>query len=384
MAVYLIYLFLAGVQFWFADKKGYMDTAKGKARYLMLCCAELVAVAALRGITVGADTRRYLEALEHYSKLPKKEVLFAKLVWPFDFEQGYFLLLKLCALINMPQPVFLLLVALVIYIPTFYTLYRYSKIPYISILAYVALGFLAYSLDIVRQMMALSIVLCGLRFIERKQLGWYLLLVALAATFHTTALIAVLLYFPANFSVKKYAKWIIPLELVCLFAGRPIVSLAAKLLPQYAHYFGGRFDVQGGTYLMIILLNVLLFAMLYLNHKGFTHNRVVIAALALAVVVQAVGYSMALFGRVVTYFSFFAIFAFSEIAYVMLHKPELYGQVWGDALTAKDWCILQVKQCRISLKTVLWVIFIVGLWGLVLMGLIRNRTIMPYTFFFMK
>lgn len=384
MVVYLLYMILVGLEFWYASKKGWLESAKGKGWYVAICCAEMALMAALRGNTVGADTARYVEALEYYSKLPKDEVLFADLVWPFDFEKGYLLLTQLCALINMPAPVFLTLVALVIYIPLFYAINRYSKIPYISILAFMAMGFFSYSLGIFRQMMAMSIVLCGVKFIEQKEWSKYLALVVIAITIHTTAIIMVPVYILAQIPIKKYWKWVVPVELACLSFGRTMIELAAKVLPQYAHYFGGKYDVQGGTYLMLILLNVLLFAMLYLYGKGFSKNRVVISALSLAVIVQTMGYSMAIFGRIVTYLSIFSIFAFSEIASAMLNEPSVYKKDLQEQIVEKNWKVVRVFKYEFNLKTLLWIAFVGGLMLLILKDLIGNKYITPYTFFFMK
>ena len=83
--MYIVYLVLAGVQAWYATKKGWMADTKGKGRYLALCCAELILLVALRGRGVGSDTATYLDALAYYSSLPKSEVLFAGLIKPFDF-----------------------------------------------------------------------------------------------------------------------------------------------------------------------------------------------------------------------------------------------------------------------------------------------------------
>ena len=384
MAIYFLYVVLISLEFWYASKKGWLKTAKGKAWYVAICCAEMALMAALRGNTVGADTARYVEALEYYSKLPKDKVLFADLVWPFDFEKGYLLLTQICALINMPAPIFLLLVALVIYIPLFYAINRYSKIPYISILAFMAMGFFSYSLGIFRQMMAMSIVLCGVKFIEQKEWAKYFALVVIAFTIHTTAIIMVPVYILAQIPIKKYWKWIVPIELACLSFGRTMIELAAKVLPQYAHYFGGKYDVQGGTYLMLILLNVLLFAMLYLYGKGLSKNYVVISALSLAVIVQTMGYSMAIFGRIVTYLSIFSIFAFSEIASVLLTEPSAYKKDLQEQIVEKNWKVVRVFKYEFNLKTVLWIAFIGGLMLLILKDLIGNRYITPYTFFFIK
>ena len=384
MAVYFIYMLFAGVQSWYASKKGLLETKKGKGWYVTTCCVELIVLAALRGPTVGADTARYVEALDYYSRVPKSQVVLADLVWPFDFEKGYLLFTQLCALINMPTPLFLLIVAVVIYVPIFAAIYRYSKAPYISILAFMGLGFFSYSLGIFRQMMAMSMVLCGLKYIEEKQLSKYLALTVLAFTVHTTAIVMIPLYFIAHLPVKKYWKWAIPAELVCLFSGRSIVQLIAEKMPQYSHYLGGKYDVQGGTYLMLILLNTLLVAMLYLYYKGFTKNHIVIGGLTLAVVAQSLGYSMAILGRIVTYLSIFSIFAFAEIAYVMLYEPNLYGKRIGEALVKRNWCILQIGKLKISLKVILWIVFVTGLVAVAFRDLAGNQYVTPYTFFFMK
>lgn len=385
MAAYLGYLLLAGVQSVFMHKKAKLGGRQfGVREYLMLCCAEIILLAGLRGYMVGADTKVYLDALEYYSSLPKNALLFAKLVRPFDFEPGYFLFTKLCAFINMPKTIFLFVVAAIIYIPVFYNIYRYSPMPYISILAYFALGIFAYSLGIFRQMMALSIVLCGLKYLEEGKLIPYLLIVMLAATFHVTALVMIAVYFLYHFHVERYAKWIALAQIVCLVFGRPIVLAATYVFPQYAHYLGGEYDVRGGTYLMLLFLNLVLYARVYLYRRGILKNRVDIAALSLGVVVQAIGYSMALFGRLVPYFSIFAIFSIPDILYALMYKPNLYRLVRRDVSTAWDKCSEVIANHKGIYRMVVWIVFVIGLMALILKNFVGNEYVVPYTFFFMQ
>lgn len=382
--MYIVYLVLAGVQAWYATKKGWMADTKGKGRYLALCCAELILLVALRGRGVGSDTATYLDALAYYSSLPKSEVLFAGLIKPFDFEVAYFGLTKICALINMPPQVFLALIAAVIYVPVFMCIHRYSKLPYISILAYFAIGQFAYSLGFFRQLMAFSIVLCGLTYLEKRKLWKFLPFVLIAATFHRSALFMVVLYVAYAIPFQKYVKWLIPAELACLLLGRPISLAIVAVLPRYAAYIGGRYDVQGGTYLMLLLLTVLLLVLMYLHRRGFTDSRLLITALTLAVFVQAVGYSMAVLGRAVLYFSFFAIFAFSEIVFVMMTRTDLYATVRNDLVSAGGWCVKFAKKHNLTLQKVVLVLAVVGLFGLFLFSLLGNKYIFPYTFWFMN
>ena len=64
---------------------------------------------------------------------------------------------------------------------------------------------------------------------------------------------------------------------------------------------------------MLLLLNVILFAAIFFREKGNADQNLTICALILAVCLQCVGYSMAIFGRVVPYFSIYLIFAVPNI-----------------------------------------------------------------------
>lgn len=384
MTIYISYLIITGILYWYSDKKGILHTAKGKMHYLIFCCVGLILLAALRGYSIGADTRVYLNALEYYSSLPKKEILSAELVKPFVFEKGYFFLTKICAYLGISKTVFLLIVAALIYIPVFISIYHYSKIPYISILAYFAMGFFSYSLGIFRQMIAISIILCGVKYITQKNIFKYAFCVAIAALFHTTAVASILIYVIYHIPIKGLLKFILPIEIICLVFGRDISLFLVKMFPRYSNYVGSQYDVQSGTYLMLFLLNFLLFFSIYLHYRGYHENRLTIAALSVAVMVQAVGYSMALLGRAVGYFSYFSIFAFSDIAYVMTNERFF---AW---LMKHDLCgicrILKKMESKyqIKMRHIVIFLFILVLGVLVLKDMMGNEYILPYRFFFVE
>ena len=318
MGAYFGYLALAGVQIPLCYKKDKLGNLKFNSRlYVLLCCLELILLAGLRGYTVGADTAVYLDAIDYYGSLPFIDRLFASLVFPFDFEVGYFFLTKLCTFLFIGKSGFLFIVAILTYVPVFAAIYKHSSVPYISIVSYFAFGMFSYSLGVFRQMIAISILLCGWKYIVERRFFKYLLVVLLAMLFHSTAVIALCLYVLYGIKWRRVILLLIPCELVLLFCGRYVVALAVKLLPQYAHYIGGKFDQQGGSYLMLLLLNVVLFIAVIMSKRGRFKDDVVVCALILAVLLQAVGYSMALFGRVVPYFSIYLLFAIPDIVYGM-------------------------------------------------------------------
>ena len=329
MAAYFGYLLLAGIQIPLFYQKNRLGRRSFNNRaYLALCCIELICLAGIRGYTVGADLQRYyLKAIDYYERFPAAKLLTAKLVWPFDFEIGYFAFTKLSILLGLGKTGFLFVVAAIIYIPLFRVIQKYSPMPYVSILCYFAFGLFSYSLGILRQMIASSILFCGWSYIEERRLFKYCLTVALAMTFHTTAFAGILLYFLYGINWKKFVGWIVPLEVILLLFGRMFALIVVRLFPMYAGYVGSKYDTQDGTYLMLILFNMVLFALiLFRNEKREKVENLTIWALVLAIGVQCIGYSMNVLGRASRYFSVYLIFA---IPYVLSNLKKKIGYQWA-------------------------------------------------------
>lgn len=318
MSVYLGYLVLTGLQSLLFYKKDRFGERHFNSRpYVWICCIELILLAGLRGYTVGADTATYLKALDYYNAVPILKLPITPLVYPFDFEVGYFTLTKICAFFGMSKTAFLFLIAMIIYIPVFVTIQKHSRIPYLSILSYFAFGMFTYSLGIFRQMIAISILLCGWKYVRERKLLMYLIFIGLAMLFHATAIIAILLYLLYGVKWRRIIWFVFPAEILFVVFGRQMAMLAFSLLPQYSGYIGKQYDQQGGSYLMLLLLNVILITCIILDKRGRFSDDMTICALILAVLIQPIGYSMAIFGRIVPYFSIYLIFALPDAVYGM-------------------------------------------------------------------
>lgn len=314
MKAYVIYLALVTVQ-WFAFN--YLKPSRGSAGadekvrnkyFLLLSCIELIILAGIRGYTVGADTETYLSALEHYRSMSRGEILGANLVAPYDFEMGYFLLVKICAFIGLSNTTFLFLVAIIIYVPVFVAIYKMSKNPYISILTYFAFSLFAYSLGIFRQMIAVSIIICGVDFIKDRKFWRYLILVIFAMTFHTTAALALALYILYPFGWKLNAVTMSVLSLTALVFGSAFIRIIVTVFPQYSGYTDA--NKSGGSYLML-LLYILIFVLQCFALRGKkteSYGKITFDAMTIVLFVQSLGYSLEIFGRIIGYFSVFLLF----------------------------------------------------------------------------
>lgn len=285
---------------------------KWRKRFCITVCTEMILFTGFRALDIGADTSTYLNALEYYKSLPRNEIISAKLVYPFDFEVGYFLLTKICAYLNFSSTAFLLLVSIIIYIPLFIFIGNYSIDPLISILAYFAFGLFTYSLGLFRQMMALSICLCAIPFVKKRRIVKCLLIYLLAALFHLTALIMIPFYFLNLIDLKRHRLLflisIFTIEVFSFIFARDIIIRIIHLIPNYAGYEGSAYDVEGGTYLGLIYLNTLLFFGVW-RVLPFVRNEdaLWIKGIAVACILQSCSYAMGIMGRLVCYYSVYSV-----------------------------------------------------------------------------
>lgn len=292
---------------------------KWEKYFCVIVCIEMVLFAGFRSLDIGADTGSYLKALNYYKNFSRDKILSAKLVYPFNFEIGYFFLTKLCAYLNFSSTMFLLLIATVTYIPLFIFIYRYSKNPLISVLTYFSFGLFAYSVGLFRQMIALSICLCAVPCIKKKKLLLYLLLCAFASLFHLSALIMIPLYFFEYLDLRKYRigfyVLIIAIEVVCFVFARKIILKILEFIPHYVGYIGGKYDVQGGSYFNLIFLNILLVLGMFIVvprvDKGDT---LCVKGIAVACIIQSCSYAMGIMGRLVCYYSIYEMLLIPLVA----------------------------------------------------------------------
>lgn len=287
------------------------QSQRGKRQFLTVTCIEFIVFAGLRGYTIGADTGSYLNTLNFFRELPITQILFAKQNL-YDLEFGYEFFTKIMAFFGLNETAFLIVIAAVIYIPFFVFLQKYCPYPALGILVYFAFDLFGYSLGILRQMMAISICLTAIPYILDRKFAQFFAIIAIASTFHITALCWLLLYVLYGLKVKSYIKYVLPVVILCVPLGTVVVRMLLFVMPKYKRYFGGRFGSSGGTYSMLLLLMLffIFFWLYYFRVKDKTDElskieRLSIAAFSLGMAMQAFSYSFTLIGRATGYFTVF-------------------------------------------------------------------------------
>ena len=312
MVYYISYIIIIAIQgIYFYSLSNYKEDKKKKF-FLILSCIELIVFTGIRNDTVGADTSVYVSALDLYSYFNLKELVVAGNFYPNNFELGYLWITKISAFLDLNYSIFLTIIAICIYTPTFKFFYKYSPYPFLSIAIYFGLGLFSYSLGIFRQFIAMSVILCGIEYIIQRNLLKWTLTIGISTLFHTTGLICYLMYFLYNFNFKKMFYITIFLQPVLYIASRPVLSFFISFFPAYYRYLGTWRDEVNSSMTMIIVYNLMLMGC-YLYDIKTIHkescSRLFINSVPLLCCIQAMAYSFAMLGRAIPYFSIYITIA---------------------------------------------------------------------------
>ena len=207
---------------------------------------------------VGTDYFLYTKMYNYLESFPRVEIFFQRLI---TFMNS----------IGLNSTHFFLVTSLMITIISYAAIKKNSKYPAESLFLYVTLGFYAFQFNVIRQSLAIGIILYATKYMYDKNFLKYFILVLCASLCHTTALIMIPVYFLANINWNKKKKLIILISMFALsFAYESIINLVIKYFPTYAVYLSINdytFDSAGvGTYL-ILFFNMIMFGFILKNEE---------------------------------------------------------------------------------------------------------------------
>lgn len=139
-------------------------------------------------------------------------------------------------------------------------IYKYSTIPWLSVLMFFTLSFYDLAFSGIRQVLSVAILLFAYDYIVKKKPIKFVLIVLLASTIHTSAIFFLMLY---PLSAKKRKAWFYVLSSLIgiLVAGTfsSFITAIARVFPRYASYFTDDEALAFSTELT--LASVLMFAL---------------------------------------------------------------------------------------------------------------------------
>ena len=232
--------------------------------FLFLTMGLLLILNCLRSIDTGNDTYSYYLLFEHY-KGEWADYSSAALLWMDSYvDAGYRLINYFFLFFSSNYQLFVSCVALFLYINTASFIKRYSSNIIFSVYLFFLLFFHVY-LNMLRQALAITIILMGSHHLFKKETKQFILVVLIAALFHKTAILSLLLI---PIAYKKRFSLANVFWSVIVTGGLTSFHVINRILTVVG-YSGKYIDEQSGmsVYADILLSALTLGLMLFLYRK---------------------------------------------------------------------------------------------------------------------
>lgn len=189
-----------------------------------LSCLPLLLVAALRQF-VGTDYTSY-----YYNKIP------IILNNPIQLEFGFSLLAYFSVKVLGDYQWLIAVMACITCLCYWSFMFRYSKNVPLSILIFMAMGCYYFSLNAMRQSVAIAVFLFSLKYVEKRKIGPFLLCIFVGFSFHTSALLYIPFYWLVRVRVTNRLVIFVSFFLYVIY---PVFSMVLYpiILGKYASYF---------------------------------------------------------------------------------------------------------------------------------------------------
>ena len=187
MTVYIVLMLLALAGYAFSANASEIN----RKRYLCLVFSAIVIVAMLRSDQIGID-------LSHYYN--KYYPLFKNVSWDKlqsvtisgDWELGFCAFCKIIGQISTSTQCFVIFTSLFSIIPYAHFIYRNSDDVVFSTVFFLGYHIFMMSMNVIRQAMAVGVILLGLEALKRKQYVKFAIYVVIATFFHTSAILSLI------------------------------------------------------------------------------------------------------------------------------------------------------------------------------------------------
>ncbi|MBQ3047951.1 MAG: EpsG family protein, partial [Clostridia bacterium] len=189
-------------------KNNNTNVEKENKIFFILSAVVLILVAGLRSRYIGtSDTDSYATTFENLSAYTSFGSYFSGVYEkgkPFIFSEAAFhLFCYLLGKISSNPQLLILTTSAINILSALFFIKNNSKNTEISTIGYVCLGSFSFSMNGMRQALAMSMCLLGYEFVKRKKFIPFCLTIILATLFHKTAFVFLIVYFVYNMKWNK-------------------------------------------------------------------------------------------------------------------------------------------------------------------------------------
>lgn len=279
--------------------------AYGRSKWaLLLAFIMLLVIGGMRDVSVGTDSKNYMEYFEQFLNDPTNL---------YHTNEPLYLLLQFIAMFAGWGYGGLQFMSMLIMLSAlFFVIYKWSVNPVYSVLCYVLLYFFFYSFNTTRQFLAIPFVLLSYYNLINKRWLYYFLCVLAAAMFHYVAVVC-LLAVPLYYLNLRRDIWIILLVGTFLIGTTPLAQYVTQLLAQYTSfgdYASDSMEFRNSMFsLSRLLLNIYAICLLY----WFYEDDFLVALLSVGVCMLNLFSFQPVIGRLCQFFTIVQIFIIPAI-----------------------------------------------------------------------
>lgn len=327
----------------------------------LLVSGSLVLVGVIRASNVGTDVNVYENIFFQDSRYS-----FGYIISNSRGYIGYELYSKILSLISTNPRIITVVNTMVIQVLFFIFIKRYSKDKFYSLFYYFFLYFYFFTLNGARQAIAVMISLNAMAEFKNKNMVKGYLLILLAISFHSTAVVS-LLYPLANY-IKWTRRKIIGssgIMLLMLLSYNSLIELFLNFFPRYTMYFNDGIHSfsetgNGGRLLVSIFYLSIIFIYLYIKKKNEEVSPETVLLL-FGVIMGMFFFKNILMSRVELYFTIF----------IVVLIPDLYNEI---KFGFDKWLVFFIRMYIMCIS-----------FGIFTAQLIKNiNGVLPYKFFWTK
>lgn len=175
-----------------------------KKYVLMVVCVVMTLLAGMRDYT-WPDTIVYVMSFEDYTK-PLYE--WSQIDEPLGYsEYGFYFLGVIFKTFSTNTTLYLIFIAALTFIFMYKDFKRYCYYPLFGVAAYISRFYLARNFIQIRAGLSYAIILWAVQYISKRDWKRYFFWIIIAYQFHTSAVLAVPLYFLCMINIKKWHIW---------------------------------------------------------------------------------------------------------------------------------------------------------------------------------
>ncbi len=237
-------------------------------RFFWFSVIILTSIAAMRGSCVGADMPVYIRLYHILEECPWKDISYLSTRW--QIEPFFMIYCKVIQRIFGSNPQWFIAISSIITICGFgIFIKKNSCIPLLSLLVYICYGYWGNSFNVIRQYMAISIIILAITLIEEKKVYKGILLFVVANLMHTSSIVflSVLIIRKRKFSNYIFLAFII--LAITLFMIPDSLKNYIISFTSYSQYAGS----QGSGLSTLLVLFTVFCIVFYLKKQIEIHDK---------------------------------------------------------------------------------------------------------------